>query len=118
MDDAYNWEEERQEQQQPIDAGAAGLSGEGGAGGPTHPLLRKGQADKAGTFALPRRVLLPWKVGLGEERGREKGEARHSQGQNGAAALGDGRKCYRVESLPSSQASAALVRLPAPWGGL
>ena len=65
-DDAYNWEEERQEAgQQPVDAAAEGLSGEGGGGGPTHPLLRKGQADKAGSFALPRRVLIPWKVGLG-----------------------------------------------------
>ena len=64
MDDAYNWEEERQEAgQQPVDA--EGWSGEGGGGGPAHPLLRKGQADKAGSFALPRRVLIPWKVGLG-----------------------------------------------------
>ena len=58
MDDAYNWEEERQEAggQQPLEgAGEAG-------GGPAHPLLRKGQAGKAGSFALPRRVLLPWKV--------------------------------------------------------
>ncbi|GBF96061.1 hypothetical protein Rsub_08937 [Raphidocelis subcapitata] len=100
------------------DEAAAQGEGAGPGAGPAHPLLAAAVSGRRAALALPRRVLLPWRVAgaaltvgdyLGEGEGPDAAAARAHEllGIGGGDGGGDG----------PGGAESAVEELEAPWSG-